>query len=235
VLFRSLPLALLPVGNAPEFSVTLTSQTETHKESTSGQRLVDLRFDTEVNGEVTMTLEELLRDNLQRLLRSTASDVSSSTVTGEVITAVNPLVGQVHALAKSNVSSVVLTNASAATIPASQYRVARHGSVEWLNVASATAPISAAYSYGAAEQHLLLTQPADEYWLRFEGVNTTPGAARKHVVLDLYRVQLGLPANLGLINDALFQLPVGGAIMADTSKELAGAYGQFGRLTTFGA
>ncbi|ALD91880.1 hypothetical protein CR3_2688 [Cupriavidus gilardii CR3] len=105
------PQGLSFVGNVPELKVSLSVETLEHQESTSGQRLTDLQLIKTKKGEFACTLEELIAVNLGLALYGTTIEQVSGTVTAEALP--NPVTaGSLYLLAKQNVSSVVVKDAS---------------------------------------------------------------------------------------------------------------------------
>lgn len=125
------PQGLSFVGNVPELKVSLSVETLEHQESTSGQRLTDLQLIKTKKGEFACTLEELIAVNLGLALYGTTIEQVSGTVTAEALP--NPVTaGSLYLLAKQNVSSVVVKDASGTpkTLPVAQYSLnAKHGSL----------------------------------------------------------------------------------------------------------
>lgn len=227
------PLGLSYVGNVPELKVSLSVETLEHMESTSGQRLTDLQLIKTKKGEFACTLEELIAVNLGLALYGTTVEQTSGTVTSEVLP--NPVtVGSLYLLAKQNVSSVVVKDASATpkTLPAAQYSLnAKHGSLAINDKTTGgpfVEPFKVDYAYGAAKSTALFTQPLPERWVRFEGLNTADG--NREVVIDLYRVAINPAKELSIITEELLKFELSGQVLADMSKPVGGDLGQFGRL-----
>ena len=227
------PQGLSFVGNVPELKVSLSVETLEHQESTSGQRLTDLQLIKTKKGEFACTLEELIAVNLGLALYGTTIEQVSGTVTAEALP--NPVtVGSLYLLAKQNVSSVVVKDASGTpkTLPVAQYSLnAKHGS---LSITDKTAggpfvePFKVDYAYGAAQSTALFTQPLPERWVRFEGLNTAD--SNREVVIDLYRVAINPAKELSIITEELLKFELSGQVLADTLKPTAGDLGQFGRI-----
>ncbi|WKB50859.1 hypothetical protein [Eleftheria terrae] len=227
------PLGLAYVGNVPELKVSLSVETLEHQESSSGQRLTDLQLIKTKKGEFACTLEELVPVNLALGLYGTTTQQVAGSVTAEALP--NPVTpGSLYLLAKQNVSTVVVKDASSTpkTLPAAQYSVnAKHGS---LVVNDKTAggpyvePFKVDYAYSVAQVTSMFTQPLPERWVRFEGLNTADGNAE--VVIDLYRVAINPAKELSMITDELLKFELSGQVLADTLKPATGELGQFGRL-----
>lgn len=227
------PQGLNFVGNVPELKVSLSVETLEHQESTSGQRLTDLQLIKTKKGEFACTLEELIAVNLGLALYGTTTDQVSGTVTAEALP--NPItVGSLYLLAKQNVSSVVVKDASPTpkTLSAGQYSLnAKHGSLSITDKTTGgpfVEPFKVDYAYGAAQSTALFTQPLPERWVRFEGLNTAD--SNREVVIDLYRVAINPAKELSIITEELLKFELSGQVLADTLKPAAGDLGQFGRI-----
>ena len=227
------PQGLNFVGNVPDLKISLSVETLEHQESTSGQRLTDLQLIKTKKGEFACTLEELIPVNLSLALYGTSVDQTSGTVTAEALP--NPVtVGSLYLLAKQNVSSVVVSDASGTpkTLPESQYSLnAKHGSLSINDKTTGgpyVEPFSVDYAYGATQATALFTQPLPERWIRFEGLNAAD--SNREVVIDLYRVAINPAKDLSVIGTELLKLELSGQVLADTFKSVSGELGQFGRV-----
>lgn len=221
------PQGLVFVGNVPDLKVSLSVETLEHQESQSGQRLTDLQLIKTKKGEFACTLEELIQSNLELALYGSTTAVTAGTVTDETVIATAEL-GKLYLFGKQNVSSVVV-KAGATTVPDTQYTVnAKHGSIMFTNLTGVTGAITASYAYGAANVTAMFTQPLPERWVRFEGLNTADG--NKEVVIDLYRVAINPAKDLSVIGTDLMKFELSGQVLADLTKAIDGALGQFGRI-----
>lgn len=227
------PLGLLYVGNVPDLKLSLSTDIEEHLESTTGQRLTDLRLTKSKSAALNCTLEEFSNDNLALALYGSIDAVVGGTVTNEALP--NPVtLGSLYLLAKQNVSALVITDSTGTpkTLPAGQYSASlKHGSViinDKTTSGPYVEPFKAAYTYGAASRIGMFTQGVPERWLRFEGVNTADN--NKEVVVDLYRVALDPTQELALINNELAKFELSGSVLVDSTKSVSDVMGQFGRM-----
>jgi len=106
------------------------------------------------------------------------------------------------------------------------------GAITFLSVATLTAPIKAAYTYGAVTDVGIFTAPLPERFLRLEGINTAD--SNKPVLVELYRVAFSPLKNLGLITDDLNKFELEGSLLADSTKPYDATLGQYGRITLIG-
>lgn len=230
------PLDFAFVGNVPSFELALNIDVLEHKESTSGQRLVDLRLVTGKKVDLTMNVQEFTPDNVALLLQGTVESLGAGSVTGEELNNGEALVaGKVYALMNKNVTSLVLTDSTGSPLtltPVTNY-IANlpYGMVEFVTGAF-VAPIKAAYTKTTGQKSVgLFTEAESIRWLRFLAINTaqkTPADAYKRFVLDLFNVQFDPTAGLGLIQDTVADNELKGSVLVDPFR-LTGS--QIGVLT----
>ena len=230
------PINTRAVGNVSKLSIALKTDVLEHYESMTGQRSLDLRMIKQKSASVNLTVEEFNRDNLALALYGSAVTSASGSVTGEIIGGTTPKTGERYFLAHPKVASVVLTDSAAtpATLTeGTQYTVdADFGAVQFLDLTGLTAPIKAAYTYGALDAVGMFTQPLPERFLRFEGVNTAFG--NEKWLIELYRVAFDPLKNLDVVGDDLNKFELDGSLLYDASKQADAALGQFGRLIKLG-
>ena len=230
------PLTLRWLGNVPELTVNLSTETLDHRESYSGQRLTDFRLVTSKQGELAATLEEFRPENLELALYGVTSATAAGTVVDEALPT-GVAAGDIRLLTRQFVSSVVVTDsaASPATLVAgTHYRVhAAMGAIEFLSVTGFTQPFVCDYAYGSARSTAMFRAPQPEVWLRFDGLNTADG--NTPIIIDLYRVALDPVQDFGLVSNELQSFQLRGGVLADQTKPADGALGQFGRIILPGA
>jgi len=76
------PMGFTPYGNVSNLKVSITESVIEHKESQSGQRLVDFRQSTETKGSVTMEVENHTARALADAWRGQAAVIPGGSVTG---------------------------------------------------------------------------------------------------------------------------------------------------------
>lgn len=224
------------VGNVPTFVVNAEVDTLEHTESTSGQRLTDLRLSRQRRANVEMTLEQFDAENLSEVLFGTVVAQTTGSVTNEALP--NPAeVGRLQILAKQNISAVTVVDSTGTplTLPSNQYRVnAKAGSIELLDITTGgpyVQPFKVNYTAGAADQVGLFTRGVEERWVRFEGVNTADTVNPNRVVIaDFYRVTFDPAQSLGLIQEDLLQFALRGSALIDETRAANDVLGQFGRI-----
>jgi hypothetical protein len=226
------PGAFRYVGNCPILNVALETDILDHKESTSGQRLTDLRIIRGKSSKFSFTLEDWNKDNLALALYGAASTISGSTVSAEIAPATFA-VGDYWRLVHPDVTSLVVTDSAGtpATLTlGTHYEItsAKHGTVKILNLGSFTQPFKAAYTYASRSNINMLTQGFVDRWVKFDGLNTVD--SNRQVVVDLYKVNFDPIAQMDLINDDIFKMELSGGALYDSTKESDATLGQFGRV-----
>lgn len=233
------PLAFTFLGNVPSFELALNITTLEHKESTSGQRLIDLRLTTEKKVDLSMNVQEFTPENLGLLLSGRINTSGSGSVTGELLNggAMGALAGQTFALKNTNVSSLVLTDSAGTPLtlaPVTDYLPNLPYGLVTLVTAPGTQPYKAAYTKATGQKSVdLFTTPSPIRWLRFLAINTAqqnPDGSFKRFVLDLFNVQFDPTTGLPLIQDTVADMPLKGSVMVDYLRDPTGAGGQIGSL-----
>lgn len=220
------------VGNVPELTIRLETDVLEHKESTSGQRLTDLRLIREKRASFSAALEDFSAENLALALYGAKSQVTSGNVTGETFP--NPVApGDYVRLAKQKVSSVVIKDSAATPatlVQGTDYEIASadHGTIKILNVGTYVQPFKADYSYAQVTHVNLFTQAQPQVWLRFEGLNSAD--ANKPVLVELYKCAPNPLNELSLIGEEIARMQLEGSALYDETKVSDSLLGQFGRV-----
>lgn len=228
-------LAYTDAKNAPDFSFTLKTDTLDHKESRSGQRMVDLRLIKGKSADVKITLEVFSSENLALVLYGEHSILSAGTVTDEAMPA-GLVVGQFYGTSKPAVSAVVIKDSTPAPgTPATlvkdvDYRITSPGGgmIEILNTGTFVQPFKISYANGDASNINMMTASPPERWVRFVGKNTADN--NREVIVDLYRVTFEPLKTLDMISDGLAKYDLSGSVLMDSTKADDAVMGQFGRI-----
>lgn len=221
------------VGNVPDFKPSFEVAKQEHKESYSGQRLLDKVITTENKAKITAELEDWSKENLALAVRGVAHSASAGTVNtaGAEVSPAGLVAGSIWALKRQKVSAVTIKDSAATpvTVATTDYTVdADFGSITIVNPASYTQPLKAEYAYAAADSVAFFTQAIQEVSIRFEGVNTADG--NKKVLCEIYRVALDPTKDLGLISNDFGKFTIEGSVLVDSTKSADLVFGQFGRL-----
>jgi hypothetical protein len=230
------PGAFFLVGNAPKFEVTPSIERREHQESRSGHRLTDKVQSTTKGGQLSITLEDIRKDNLALLLSGSKVVLAAGSFTaGSPDTFPSGLVvGSIAKLARPNASSIVIKDSAGtpATLTAgTHYRVldAALGWVEILNLASFVQPFKAEYSYGLTDAVTAMTaNDDDEYWVSLAGINTE-GSPDQKIGFHIFRVVFDAADVLSLINAEQGSFDLSGRILRDEARSADANFGGFAR------
>lgn len=232
-LTNGLPGPFRWVGNVPDFKPTFETSKLEHKESFSGQRLLDKTITTEVKAKVSATLEDWSAPNLALAVRAESASVAAGSVTNELLP-IGLVAGDIVALKKQKVSAVVVqdsTGVPLTLVAGTDYRIldADFGTIEILDPTGFVQPFNVDYANALTNSSAFFSIGAKEVAIRFEGVNTADNNAK--VLAEIYRVALDPTKELGLITNDLGQFVLEGNALVDPTK-LANdpVFGQFGRI-----
>jgi hypothetical protein len=226
------------IGNSPKFELSFNVERRKHKESMSGQRLVDKVQSTTKGGRVKMTIEDIRRDNLALLMSGSKVSLGSGSYSGSTYDAFPSglVVGSIVQLTHPNASSIVVKDSAgspATLVPNTDYRVldADHGLIEILSLGSYTQPFRAQYSYAATDVITGLTaNDDDEYELYLAAVNTEGSPTDQAMGVQIYRIVFDPTQLMSLINDEQGTFELEGEVLRHSSKADDSNYGGFCRL-----
>lgn len=222
------------VGNVPDFKPSFDTSKIEHKESSSGQRLLDKVITTENKATISAELEDWSKENLALAVRGQSNTVAAGIVSGagSDVSPATMVAGDIWALKHQKVSAVVITDSAgtpATLTVGDDYTVdANFGTITIVDTSGHTLPLKAAYSYAATNVVAFFTQPIQEVAVRFEGINTADSNAK--VLVEIYRVALDPTKELGLISDELGKFTLEGNALVDTTKSNDLVFGRFGRM-----
>jgi hypothetical protein len=232
-------LAFTFMGNVPSFELALNIDTLEHKESTSGQRLVDLRLVTGKKVDLTMNVQEFLPTNLAMMTFGNINTLGAGSVSGELLAggATDIVIGQTVMLQNTNVTSLVITDSAGTPITLTsgvQYTPNLPYGLVTFNAIPGTQPYKAAYTKPTGQQSVdFFTTGAPIRWLRFLAINTAQenlDGSYKRFVLDLYNVQFDPTTGLPLINDAVADMNMKASVLIDPTRNATAVGGQIGQL-----
>lgn len=230
------PINVRTPGNVAGLSLALKTDVIEHFESQTGQRAVDLRLVKQKSATVALTIEEFTPENLALALYGSHINGTTGTVTAEPIGGASPVIGDRYFLAHTKVSNLTIVDSAGtpATLTLGTHYTANidFGAVQFLDTTGFTAPFKASYTFGAATEIGIFTQPLPERYLRMEGVNTAAGNAK--VLIELYRVAFDPLKNFDIISSDLNKFELDGSLLADPTKPYDAAMGQFGRIVQIG-
>lgn len=222
--------ALRWVGNVPEATLELNSTSVDKQESYTGNRLQIGRLSTGTTATLNCTFDEWSSANLALAFRASVASIVAGTVTAEVFPtalAVDDLVR----LDKPFATSLVITdsNATPATVAPANYALEGPGQniVHIKALGAYTQPFKAAYSYAAADNVVMFSQPSVEVFAQFDGTNTETGDP---VIIDLWKTRFDPIKSLGLIQKEYGSLAMSAAVLYDATRAADATLGGFGRM-----
>lgn len=220
------------LGNVPSLRVAFDTTTIEHKESQTGQRIVDFRLITEKKATITMELEDWTSANLNYLMFGTSGSITGAAVTNE-LTTTGITANQYVATRYPFISAVTITDSAGtpATVALTTNYVitdATAGLIKFVNVGSFVQPFKINYTYATMESVAMFRAAAVERYLKFSGLNTAN--ANKAVVIDLYRVIFDPTKQFDLITDELGKFTLEGSVLYDSTRSTDSTLGGFGRV-----
>lgn len=225
------PGALSWVGNVPEATLSLATETTEKTESFSGQRLPYGRLQTSKSGTFNMTMDEWSLKNLALGLYGASANTATGSVTDEEFPA-GLVAGDQIRLDRPYASSLVIEDSAGSPVTlvaGTNYRLMGHNDsmVEITDPAALTQPFLASYSYAAYDTIGAFSQTSPERYVVFDGINTETGEA---VLIDMYRVRFDPISELGLINAEYGSLAMAGSLLFDELNNTGGQEAGFFRL-----
>ncbi|QIM62983.1 hypothetical protein A1D29_10630 [Pasteurellaceae bacterium Orientalotternb1] len=224
------PVDLRWVGDVSELTATLNVESLSHKESYSGQRTTARKLVIGTEGEVSAKFHEMSHENLALLLRGNTKEVDSGSVSGEKLPR-NITADQRIALVHQNVSNVTIDTLT----EGEDFSVDNvFGVVTFLKPQSDFEQ-TISYNYGKVTNTTMLTEQAEDLFLRYEGINLAEN--NQYQLVELYKVNFEPASALALINteNSLAALDAKAAILADNTKASDDTLGRFGRVVTINA
>ena len=223
-------------GNVPKFELKPNVERRKHKESQSGNRSVDKVQTTTKSMTLTMTIEDIRKDNMAlNLLGKKVTLASGSYTTGSPDTFPSGLlVGQYVKLQRPNVSalSIVDSAGTPATLTAGTHyalRDSKHGVVEILSLGSFVQPFKAAYTYGQVDVITAFeANDDDQYAIYFAGVNTE-GTPDQAIGMDIYCAVFNAAELLALINEEQSSFDITAEVLRHPTKAADANFGGFAR------
>lgn len=221
------PQGFLPLGNVPDLTIDIEVTKFEHKESESGNRLLDATIIKEKKGKFKFKLENLTLDNLAIGLYGASTINAGGTVavgSPEIIAIPMGAKSMRFPLANPDVSTVVVKDSTGVTthVLGTDYTVdAKNGVIilpatgAIVTAASGAATtIKVSYTFASYKNLEAFTSAASpERYLRFEGLNTMDNS---RVIIDAYRASFDPLTNYGVINEEMASVDMAGSLLADS-------------------
>lgn len=226
--------SFVDMGNAPKIGISLKTDVEEIKESTTGQRLPMARLEKGRTAEIEMELHNFDKRTLEVLLRGEQTPVIAGTVTNEAMQT-GMAVGDIYRAAHPFISTVVVkdsTGAPLTLVAGTDYETdAEAGLIRIKNLGAYVQPFKVDYAYAGMETNAMFVKGQQEYTVLFSGVNTAD--ANTPVLAELYRVVFDPAENIDFINDEVNVFNLKGSLLIDATKSASDlTLGQFGRVMT---
>jgi hypothetical protein len=214
------------LGNCPSLKFSLKSETIKHKDSTSGQRLIDKVVTVGQEGEATVAIESFTRPNLEQAMYGTSIEIAAGTATDEVAVA---KLGRYVKLANMNLTALtsVKNQAGAITYVAGEdFEIDLEGGLLYFpesDTAIADGQIlEVTYQYGAQEEIGAFSDTAKERYYLFVGLNQAEDDAP--VTVEIPRLRLDPLDNWEMIGDQFNKLELKGMVLPDKKQPRAARY-----------
>ena len=221
-------LGFRDVGNVPELKLAFKTDTIDHKESRTGNRLIDLRLSTGKDCTASFTLEGFDPETLKTAMFASSNTVTAGTAVTESITA---RLGKVVPTGKIKISNLVVkgtgANSAITYVIDKNYTVnTETGSIYIMSAAEQTAASAVAsiadgavlgltYDHAAQSITKAFKEAQKTYTLRFEGLNTADD--NNPVVVTIPNFRPDPLKDLSLISADLQTFAMDGAALADTA------------------
>lgn len=204
----------LPVGNVLQLDLSHTEDVQRQPDMTKGGggTYAQTRRISEVT--VAMQIADWNPLNFTRSVFGTAEEVAAGAVVDESHVA---YLGGLIRLSKP-APSLVTVKKGAATIAPTNYEVRAEGIFIKADAAAVTDGDTLQVSYTSPEHVNIeaLTSSAPEIELSFGGLNEAMSG--RPVIVDIWRLGIGVAAQLGLIQSAMSPITVNGEVLIDPTK-----------------
>jgi hypothetical protein len=230
------PTAYRDIGNAPKIELAPTVERKEHKESRSGQRLIDKILTTVKKAELRVTLEDIKKANLELLLAGT-----QVTLTGGSYTSGSPdilpsglVAKDIVRLSKPNVSALTIVDSAGTPVTLvlnTDYEVidAAHGLIRILSVAGKTQPFKAQYTYASTDEVTMYSGSDDNEWMVYVALLNTEPATDQRLGFECQRVIFDPATLMSLISDDHGTFDIKGTVLRDPVRAGDPNFGGFAR------
>ena len=222
--------ALRWLGDVSEFGVETEADKIEHQESHTGFRTTDFVMTKTRKVTISATMDDYSKENVALVVDGHTTAIASATVQDQVLPTVK--VGDEIKLDGFNITTLLLSDSTATPVELvanTHYTLdATHGVLKIISITGLTQPLVADYTTGAVESTTLMSAEDDEYYLYFKGNDTANKNAQ--FALELWKVKKQAGGSMPFIHEELGQLEISGDALSDTSKQLDGELGLFGRI-----
>lgn len=225
------PMGFRHVGNCTELSISPKTTSDDRKDSMTGARAIIKKMTVEVGTDIAFKLDSVMdNENLAMALRATFTEKAAGTVTDEAVTAYAGCILPLAHIALVDDNTLVVKSANGQTTydKGDDYTVADNSLYIVPGGAIGTADegdgiaLKVSYGYGKQTHFQPLTEAAQEYALRFEGLNTADD--NKAVVVNVYKVGTDVTKQFGMITDKAIPLEISGAALLDPTRTIGSKF-----------
>lgn len=188
--------------------------------------------ETQINTNLSLTIEEPNADNLRLIVRGEKVSVSSTAVTNEVLHAGTVAVGNFLVTKYPVLSGLVIKDSAgspATLVNNTDYSVVdlTQGKIKILNLGTYVQPLKADYTRKAQTTVPVFNAGAKAWRVRIDGINLVDNAK---FMAEYYRVRVNPSQSFPLIGQQFSEFVLEGAAIADTTKASDATLGQYGRI-----
>jgi hypothetical protein len=218
-------------GNAPAFELGLATEVLTHKESYSGLRATDARITTELNANVTITVDDFKETNLELATYGEGSTIAGGAIVDELIMSGIPELNMLYGVKSTGRVSGFSLEDNGVAISTANYSWDASGTFQFSTIAGLTGPITASYTNAASRQVGVFKTAAPEIYTRLYGKNTATsvGSDFERMIVDIFKNRLDPAETVALISDEFNQLTLNGSALTDPTRAQSDPEGQFAR------
>jgi hypothetical protein len=223
------------IGNTSDFTIAQQEDVIARDESYSGNRSPFRRQVKKVGAEISFTTDEYSKENLALAMRALTTVVAAGTaVTGYVLPS-NAVVGSIFSIPARNVTAVTLKDSTGSpktlTLGTNYTLNAKTGTIELLDITAGgpfVQPFKVDYTPGAYTKLAGVSTPQQEYYIKFDGINTDSGLTE---VVEVFRVKISVAKALKWILDDYQDFQFDATALLDTTKTAGGPDGQLYHVT----
>jgi hypothetical protein len=222
---------VLYVGNVPSLKLSLKTDKIEHYESTSGLRQQDRSIIKTLGAEVSVTFEEITKENAEVLLYGDTRTIASATAQTETLPT-GIIAGETYLLKGQNLTNVTVHDSAGtpALVAASNYEInATFGTIKFISVGSFTQPFTVQSDRGAVKAVPMFSNQGKERYLRFEGINKA-NDVDSNVLIEVYRLKFDPVKDFDIINEDLAKFELSGSALVDNTRAADANLGKFGRI-----
>ena len=232
---NGLPTGYSILRNIAALSITNDLTSFDHRETSTGQRGIDLRLTQTLDINVNMTMESFTSENIALALYGDVAASASST--GEVLDSPAVLLGKVYSLGFIRTENLVVTDKATGLITYTEgenYRWDDEAGSVYIMTAAEQAAAGGAetiaaddlliftFDYAAQVVINAQTQPRKELALRFEGLNTAK--SDEPVIVEVFKWNADPLAAFDLYSDEVWQAELAGLALQDPTKLTGSQY-----------